>query len=115
MKIKIALAVLALSMTTWARALDKIGNAQKVKTYLEKTIFEIKGVNGIGIGGCNPRTGQQDVDHNFVYCVVVYAETKQALKTLKGLYPMGTQIRGVFIAIEYMGKIVPEPRMSAGG
>ncbi len=115
MKLKMTFAILALAMTTSAAALNAEDRARKVKDYLQKTVFEIKGVNGIGISGCNSRTGELQIDDNSVPCVMIYAESAQTQRKLIGLYPPGTQIRGVFIAIKFVGKIRPQPRMSVGG
>ena len=115
MKSKILLALLAVSSMAFAKALDTPARAEKVQDYLQKSVLKIQGVNGIGIGGCNPRTGAEDLDHNFVHCIVIYTETVQAEKKMLGLYPTGTAIRGVFVTIKRIGKVVPQPRMSVSG
>ncbi len=98
-----------------AKALDRPTRALRVQDQIAEEILDIKGVNGIGIGGCNPETGEQDIlGGDFVHCVVISGETKRAVKALLKLYPQGTQLDGVFIAVKYLGVLRPEPRMSAG-
>ena len=97
-----------------ARAIDTIHKARKVKSQIEKSVLEIPGVNGIGITGCDPRTGVQNIDRDFVYCVGITTETKAAQRAVERMYPKGMKFRGVFVTVRHIGKIVAQPRLSAG-
>lgn len=113
---KLSLIILILSLQVFAsNALNKPDSAIRVKEQIQEMILGIKGVNGIGITGCNPKTGVKDISAKFVHCVSISTETKVAFAKLRRTYPLGTQIKGVFIWIEYIGRITPQPRMTAGG
>lgn len=99
----------------FTRPLNSEDQALKVRDLIQPAVLQIEGVNGIGITGCNPKTGKQDVMNDFVHCVVVYAETDEGFEQVSKLYPQGTKIKGVWIVIDQIGTIVPQPRMSVGG
>ncbi len=55
-----------------------------------------------------------DSDEDYVNCVVISVETRAAFKRLRARYPVGTEVDGIFIAIDLIGEIKPQPRMSGG-
>lgn len=116
---KTLLVALGLSLPVFSfaagRALDTAERAILVKDSIQEPLFEINGVNGIGVGACDPDTGEESMRRNFVHCVVIRTSTKAAEKKILKMYPQGTRVRGVFIAVKFIGKIVPQPRMSVGG
>lgn len=115
MKNLIFLATIFMTLVARAAALDTPDRAKAVKNKLSPVIFQIKGVNGIGVGGCNPQTGaESNGAGDFVHCVAIYAETQAAFRKLNALYPQGTQIGGVYVIIRFMGPVEIQPRMTTG-
>lgn len=115
MKKLIALAaMILLSQTTLAKALDTPDEARKVKKQIASAVMQLEGVNGIGLTGCNPTTGQKDISGDFVYCVNIMTETQEAYEFLNAIYPSVTKVNGVIISVDYVGKIEMAPRMSGG-
>lgn len=109
--------IFGLPQLTMAGAIDSSKKAKKVQERLIPTVFEIKGVNGISIAGCDPFTGQLIDDFNFdyVHCVVIWVETDDTKVSLEKLFPPGTQIDNVYVVIDEVGLIEPEqPRMTGG-
>lgn len=100
----------------FAAALDTPDRAMAVQARLEKVVLGIKDVNGIGIAGCDPRTGKENSASggNFVHCVLINTATRAAYQRVSQMYPTGTRVNGVFVAVEYIGVIDPQPRSSAG-
>lgn len=96
------------------RALDDEERAVQVKDRLQKQVFKIKGVHGIGVTGCNPRTGKHDLENDFVHCVYISVHTDQAYRFLGRQFPRKAQIDGVFITVEKGSEPSPQPRMGGG-
>lgn len=98
-----------------AEALDTPQKANSVKNKLENTVLNISGVNGIGITGCDPKTGKKsDLSGDFVHCVVIFTENEEAYRFVQNLYPEPTRIQNVFVVVELTGEVVPEPRLTVG-
>ncbi len=106
-KLAIALfTTLTATTTVFAKAIDTADHAIEVKEKLQNLVFNIEGVNGIGVSGCNPRTGARDVSGPFVHCVSISTETRDSYNTVIQLFPLGKKIDGVFITVQYVGRIV---------
>lgn len=99
-----------------AGALDTPDRARAVKDRLAKVVFTIKDVNGIGVSGCDPRTGKLNVTSgkDFVHCVEINTATRAAYQRVSQMYPTGTKVNGVFVAVQYIGVISTQPRAAAG-
>lgn len=106
-KLAIALfTTLAATTSVFARAIDTADHAIEVKDKLQNLVFEIEGVNSIGVTGCNPRTGARDVSGPFVHCVSIGTETHESYNTVIQLFPRGKKIDGVYVTVKYAGRIV---------
>lgn len=115
-KLIFVLLTLALApISSPAKKLPLLDRALEVQSDLRPTILNIRGVNGIGIAGCDPYTGEVSLEGNFVACVEISTDNAITYKKIQSLYPVGTQIRGVFIVVKNGGVSVPQPRMSVGG
>ncbi len=110
----IILTVLLSGNILFAKALDTSAKAKATKASISSTVLSMVGVNGLGITGCNPKTGEFDITNNFVHCVVVYTETEEAYHALKVLLPTKTKIKDVYVEVEYLGEIVPQPTVGLG-
>ena len=106
--------LLTFASSSFAAALDTPDRAMALQDRLEKSLFAIHGVNGVGIGGCDPKTGKESVNKSFVHCLDIMTETKDAYNYLLKKYPVGTKVDGVFISIQHIGVIRPQPRATAG-
>lgn len=94
-------------------ALDTPQRATLVKNYMEKAVLSLDGVNGIGITGCNSRTGERfQSGQPFVHCVSISTDSPEGYALVSHLYPRGININGVYITVEQIGKIVPQPRVT---
>ncbi len=113
---KTMLAILSLTLigTLQARPLDTPNAATTLKNALSKSVMVMDGVNGIGVTGCNPLSGEASLKGNFVHCVQIMTETEDAARALRILYPEGTKIKGVFVVILQIGRIGIQPRISVG-
>ncbi len=116
MKTIIALLITVVGVSAFAaKALDKPTKAKRAKKSLEAIVFQIEGVNGIGVTGCDPKTGKKsDFSADFVHCVEVMTETDAAKEQVLAIYPEGTKIKGAFVIVNKVGEIVPHPRASGG-
>lgn len=99
---------------TFGSSLAFASSIDEAKEELTPIVFAMDGVNGIGITGCDPETGENSFDPGFVHCIRVYTETKAAKEALLKLYPVGSTYKGYFVTVKYIGVIEPQPRMSAG-
>ncbi|MCX6125840.1 MAG: hypothetical protein NTV34_13990 [Proteobacteria bacterium] len=102
------------SSVSLAEALDTPSKATKVKTTLAPALSAMEGVNGYGISGCDPTSGQKDVRGDFVHCINIMTSTRESEGALLTLFPVGKKIQGVFISVDYIGDIVIQPRASGG-
>lgn len=88
--------------------------AKQVQQAIMHEVIKVKGVNSVGLTACDSRTGQIDRKHGEVYCVVIGVETRRDKEVMeRTIYP-GSQIDGIYIVVEHVGKIRPQPRMSGG-
>lgn len=106
--------VILVSTAIFAAPIDNPRKAMIVQNILSPKVLQFPGVNGIAISGCNPRTGELDMRHNFVHCVVIFTETVTAATELLKHFPVGYKFDGVYIAVKYIGKIGPQPGMTVG-
>ncbi|MDZ4662278.1 MAG: hypothetical protein SGJ18_11740 [Pseudomonadota bacterium] len=113
-KIFVLTMVLVGHLALAGEALDSPKRAIKVKDRLQKSVFQIEGVNGIGVTGCDPATGKASLDKDFVHCVSISTENEEAYDYVLGLYPTRTKVGGVFIVVENVGVITSEPRLGGG-
>ena len=97
-----------------ARAIDTDVRALQVRDNVEETVMAMKGVNGTGVTGCDPRTGKAELRRDFVHCLSITTESKATAQALRVLFPVGAKIDGVFVNIENIGHLETQPRMSAG-
>ncbi len=100
--------------STFARPLDTSDKAKRVLSLLAPKLSKIEGVNGYGVTGCNAKTGAPSLKGDFVHCISILTETKDAYEELIETYPVGTKIKGVYITVEQVGVISPEPNASGG-
>lgn len=119
LRLSLASVLLTFACMSFAAAIDTPDRAIAVQERIQNSIFAIKGVNGLGIGGCDVRTGKEALSANlghkpFVHCLVINTETKDAYNYLIKRYPVGSKIDGVFVAVRHIGVIRPQPRATAG-
>jgi hypothetical protein len=107
-----AFAMIFVSSVGFSKPLDTPVKAQSVRDQIAPAVFKLGG--SPGVVGCDPQTGEAGVAGDFVYCVGIRAQTIEALELFSQLYPVGTQINGVFITVKYLGRIEAQPRLSAG-
>lgn len=113
--ISFTLVLLFLSSSyTEAKALDGSRRATTLMRRMSAMTSAMAGVNGIGVTGCDPRTGEANIGNDFVHCVRISTETEEAFEALRKLFPVGSKINETFITIRYVGPIEEEPRMSVG-
>jgi hypothetical protein len=86
--------------------------ARDVKEQIQSLLFSMKGVNGVGITGCDSN-GKQVVGGS-EDCISIGTETAAAASALRTLLPSGTRVDGVFVVVKKIGTIRPQPRASAG-
>jgi len=110
----LTLALMAVTSIAHARPLDTPDRALALQKKLTPKVLTIEGVNGIGIIGCNPRTGETEVADDFVHCVVIYTITEDTALKVKKLFPTGQKVKGVFVVTEVIGEIEPRPRITGG-
>lgn len=114
-QLSLTLALITLiSQISFAGALDTPHRAIRVKNSLATSVLNMNGVNGIGVTGCDPETGKKNIDGDFVHCVVIMTETKEAARALKKLYPDGSKVKGVFVTVSFVGPIEPQPGVTIG-
>lgn len=87
--------------------------AEASQNEIQDFVIGFKGVNGIGISKCSPKTGDRDLDLG-EFCIVINTETKKAAAALKTLLPALTRYSDVLVRIEYIGRIGIEPRLGVG-
>src|SRR5689334_11202892 len=103
---KLVITLLFLASAALASPLNSLEQARSAKQIIKRQLAEYDGVNGIGIGFCDPQTGYkappqaQEVE----YCVQVDATTKVAFNELCELYPLGSRVKGVFVYFILSGK-----------
>jgi hypothetical protein len=97
-----------------AQAATTLDDARDAKESISEFTLSMEGVNGIGIGSCDSKTGKRSRAGNHVYCVVISTASTKSFNALKALLPTGTRYMGVYISIENIGPIRPQPRASAG-
>ena len=103
------------TQVAWSAALDSHQRATVVRDKLTPFVLSTPGLNGIGVTGCDPETGMAtDFSEDFVHCVLIYAETEEAAQIALSRFPVGANVDGVFVVVEVVGEIVPQPRMSGG-
>jgi hypothetical protein len=113
----IVASILSLSQTVSAQATTS--PAERLKNQMEPNVMAMIGVEGIGVGGCNPSSGDlATIDDlglgRFLECVVIYTDGHRSIVALRRLYPVGTRINGVFVATQVTGRVGPYPRMTGG-
>jgi hypothetical protein len=102
------------SFSAHAEAIDTVDKARALKNQLSPLVMSMKGVNGIGVSGCNPSSGERFIDGKFVHCVVINTENRKAADALEDLLPLGSRVGGTFVVIDYIGPIGIQPRISVG-
>lgn len=113
-KLMTLIAISLMPFMAQAEALDTPNKAMKVQDQMSDFVFAMAGVNGFGITGCDPETGVANLDRDFVHCLVINTETATAFKAVSTVYPVGTQIKGVYVVVKKIGTISAQPRMGAG-
>ena len=89
--------------------------AKALHEKVTETLLSMQGVNGVGIGGCDPETGEEtDFSKDYIECLAIYTETEEAAQALLTLFPQGQKVDGVFVIVEFIGEIRAQPRMSGG-
>jgi hypothetical protein len=66
----------------------------------------MQGISSIGKAPCHPKTGEPifSLNEDFVHCLMIGADTKEAADHFSALLPIGTQVKGVFITVALRGK-----------
>ena len=116
-KFQLAAFAFMVSFVAFAHPVNRSDDPEKatqVKEQLEPLVMLMEGVNGIGVTGCDPVTGTPLVTGDFVHCVKILTETEEAYKTLLDLYPVGSTVDDIFITVENVGPIGPQPNASGG-
>jgi len=117
--IKLLLAVLLTASTCFADGLNMstsgptLMEVTSISDNLTPSIFGIKGINGIGPGLCEVKTGKSfgklfaenaPVDLlTFENCLQVLTETKEAQEKLLNLIPAGSKVNGIYVDFEFVG------------
>lgn len=108
------IAITLLGSSVFAGAINSINKARYAQDRLGY-LMDYPGVNGLGIGGCDPKTGVESRNYDrYVYCVVVNTETKAAAKKILQTFPVGTKVNGIYVAVRVIGVITIQPRISIG-
>lgn len=96
-----------------AVALNSLSEALKLRDMiLESRLFdEVKEVNSIGIGACDPDTGlpQGDSNGHFVYCVQITTESEAAKNIVEQIFLPQTPYQSIFVTVKVIKKLVPKP------
>ena len=106
-----------INTTTFASVSGTQQGAIALQKTLSPALSTMEGVNGSGIGACDPVTGQiADLGEHadFVHCLRVNTTTEAATEALQTLYPIGKKINGVFVSVENVGDIHAFPRATSG-
>jgi hypothetical protein len=108
--------LLILSIASPASAGSPKNSMEDVKTFkesIEESLFRISGVNGVGIGGCDPATGKAtNFRGDYVFCVTVFTETQEAAEHVNRVYPEGRLVNGIYVRAEAIGRIEAQPRVT---
>lgn len=116
-KLTAGFALLLICAVAHATALNSPDLAIGLKSTLSPALLKVVGVIGVGVGACNPSTGEEaDPSQDFVYCVRVDVDIndQDAVENLETLYPIGTQENGIYIDVEPTDPAHLAPRMSSG-
>lgn len=83
---------------------------------LPKFIRKMKGVHDLGVTACEEKSGipffelkdGADADPTFVNCIAIMVETRKTADWLSSVYPVGSKFAGVFVTIDYTGRMVQQ-------
>jgi hypothetical protein len=114
-KYLLVLSLIFASLTVNAQALDTPDQARKVKNNISDQVFGLPRVHGLGITGCDPRTGERlSTDRRFVHCVQINTDSQETLDYLQELFPPGRKVQGVFVIIQLSERPSIQPRSGFG-
>ncbi len=106
------LIAIMVSLFISAQALGQNGLplAAHIQAELMPSLMYMVGVNGVGLGACNPNTGEAVTDKSapFIYCIIVTTDSEETAQALRVLLPTGYQVRGVYIHVETIGAVLAQ-------
>ena len=84
------------------------------KVFVSQVVSTMTGTNGAGISACKNDGTVAVPGDDFQPCIIIYAKTEDAARSLITLWPTESKVNGFFIIVSYAGNIVSEPRASGG-
>lgn len=102
--------ILALALVASSTAFaDSSTKASKVKDQYQNVLTSMVGMNGVGISGCDKKSGELSLEKGFVHCIVVNFSDNVAFDNATATFNAPFKVDGVWVSFRVVGVIRPKP------